>query len=318
VNLLLESAMTQPELPVEPALSRRITLLEVFQKDPISTAILGLLAMLYGPLLWHWYHGWLFHSINLEHEYFSHGVVGLPLAALLAWERRDRWQELPDVSHPVGAGLLGLASAFYLSRLADAINLSFPLLLVGLCLWFKGRPGLRLQAFPLILIALATPTDLPYLIVPYTLGLQKFIAASAGFLLLQLNMDVTVKTIYLFVGERIVEVAPHCAGLKALFTNLYFCLIGLYWTGAWRSRLKSTVLMGGAVVISVIVNIIRNTILAILHGTGQDAAFHWLHESWGGELYWILIVLLLLGLFKVVNQLWSLPIPESDLEEEEI
>jgi cyanoexosortase B len=254
----------------------------------LEQGILAILGLLYGPLLWYWYKGWVFGGISLEHEYFSHGIIGLPLAAYLIWEQRRLWQALPDRSQPmgaglVGAGLLGLASVFYLSSLSDLVNLSFPLMVVGLCLWFKGLPGLRLQAFPLLLIALATPTDLPYLIVSYTLPLQEFIAASAAFLLLQFHMDVTVNQIYLFVGGRIVEVAPHCAGLKALFTNLYFCMIGVYWTGAWRSWQKTTVLMGGAVFISVVVNILRNTVLTIFHGTGRDELFHWLHDSWGGR-----------------------------------
>ncbi|MEM1239827.1 MAG: hypothetical protein AAGI45_08310, partial [Cyanobacteria bacterium P01_H01_bin.26] len=29
----------------------------------------------------------------------------------------------------------------------------------------------------------------------------------------------------------------------------------------------------------------RNTILTFFHGNGMSAAFHWLHESWGGDIY---------------------------------
>jgi len=260
--------------------------------------------ILYGPLVVYWYDGWLNHSISLEHEYFSHGVLGLPLAARIIWEQRDRWQALNDRGHPIGAVLMGFAAALYLSGISDTVNLSFPLLMAGLCLWLKGTEGLKLQTFPLLLLFFATPTDVPYLIAPYTLGLQTFIAGTAGFILQQLHFDIVVQEIYLYVGGRIVEVAPHCAGLKALFSNLYFCMIGIYWVKAWQDLNKTLTLIFGSIVISVVVNILRNTILTIFHGTGQDGLFHWFHEGWGSELYWVALIGLLFLFFKVINRLW--------------
>ena len=278
---------------------------------------LGLcLGLLYLPLIGYWYNGWINHTISLEHEYYSHGVLGLPLAAKIIWETRNGWQTLPDRFLPLGAGIMGLGAAFYLSGLPDAVNLSFPILLLGLALWWKGKAGMQFQGFPLVLVALATPTDLPYLVAPYTLGLQTFIAHVAGFILLTFHMDVTVQGIYLFVGGRVVEVAPHCAGLKALFSNLYFCIIGLYLTDAWRSRGKTIVLLLGSIVISVVVNILRNTILTVFHGTGQDGLFHWFHEGWGSELYWVGLIGLLYVLFQWINGIWPNPTdPSANLGE---
>ncbi|NEP18888.1 MAG: hypothetical protein F6J97_18640 [Leptolyngbya sp. SIO4C1] len=140
----------------------------------------GLLVLLYAPLLWHWVDGWLQKSISIQHEYFSHGLLGIPFAIYLAWERRQQWQQLPQRVNYAGAALLAIALLFYASGLFDLMNLSLPLLLIGLCLLLKGKAGLKLQAFPLLLIALATPTQLPYLIEPYILPLQRFIAAIAG------------------------------------------------------------------------------------------------------------------------------------------
>jgi cyanoexosortase B len=289
-----------------------------FVRDPdrfgwiLGTAVL----ILYGPLVVRWYDGWLNHSISLEHEYFSHGVLGLPLAIKTVWDQRDRWQDLNDRWDPVGAVLMGVAGALYLSGISDTVNLSFPLLLAGLCLWLKGTEGLKLQTFPLLLLFFATPTDTPYLIAPYTLGLQTFIAATAGFILQQLHFDVVVQEIYLYVGGRIVEVAPHCAGLKALFSNLYFCMIGIYWIEAWRDLNKTLTLIFGSVIISVVVNILRNTVLTIFHGTGQDALFHWFHEGWGSELYWVALIGLLFLFFKVVDRLWPNETSKVEVQEE--
>ncbi|MBD2742097.1 cyanoexosortase B [Coleofasciculus sp. FACHB-1120] len=268
----------------------------------LEGTIVALLMILYAPLLWHWYDGWLNKNISIEHEYYSHGLIGLPFAAYISWSNRQHWRELPDKSHPVGAALLGLGGVFYLSGITDLINLSFPAVLAGLCLWLKGVPGFKLQGFPLLLIFLATPTQIPYLLAPYTLPLQRFIAGTAGFILTQFGMNVTVNQIYLFVGGRIVEVAPFCAGLKMLFTSLYVTLMLLYWTGAWASRTKTILLVVGAVAISVSGNIVRNTLLTFFHGTGQEKAFDWLHEGWGGDVYSACMLGLIVLLLNVIDK----------------
>jgi cyanoexosortase B len=256
-----------------------------FEKYSLNWIIVLLMVLLYAPLLIHWYDGWLNKSINIEHEYFSHGLIGLPFAAYIIWGKRHQWKRLPNTSHPLGIGLIVISSIFYWSGLSDLVNLSFPLMLAGLCLSFKGISGLQLQRMPLVFILLATPNHLPYLIEPLALPLQKFIANVAGFILIQFNLDVHVEQIYLFVNDQIVEVAPHCAGLKMLFTSLYVGLMLLYWTGLLDSRKYSIFFLVSAGLISIIANIIRNTLLTLFHGTGQDGLFSWLHEGWGGDLY---------------------------------
>jgi cyanoexosortase B len=281
-----------------------------------NVAIGGLFLVLYGPLLLHWGQGWLHKTISIEHEYFSHGLIGLPFAAYIVWTHRKRWQRLPDLKSPfthpaglIGSGLLLLGGLFYLSGLPDPVNLSLPLMLVGMVLWLKGAAGLKLQGFPLLLVLLATPNEIPYLLTPYTLPLQSFIAATAGFILTQLGMDVTVRQIYLLVGGRMVEVAPYCAGLKMLFTSAYIALMLLYWTGNLRSRSITILFLMGTGVISVSGNIMRNALLTFFHGTGNDGAFEWLHEGWGGDLYSTLILALMIPL---LNQIEKLVAPRID------
>ncbi len=277
-----------------------------------SVALMGLLTLLYAPLLLHWLDGWLRKSISIEHEYFSHGVIGLPFAAYVAWVNRKRWQRLEEPSQPPiglekfgGALLLLVAGAFYLSGLPDFVNLSLPVLLAGICLWLKGLPGLKLQSFALLLVFLATPSEIPYLIAPYTLPLQSFIASTAGFILNQLGLNVTVEQIYLYVNGQIVEVAPYCAGLKMLFTSLYVALMLLYWTDLLRSRIISILFLGCTGVISISANILRNTLLTYFHGTGKDQAFDWLHQGWGGDVYSALMLGLLVVLVNLLDQHFS-------------
>ncbi|MBD3880198.1 cyanoexosortase B [Phormidium tenue FACHB-886] len=292
-------------------LSRRLP----FVRQLPEIGICGLMLLLYVPLLLHWVVGWLYKSISIEHEYFSHGLLGLPFAAYLCWSKRDRWQRLPSEANParqtLGLSLLILGVCCYLSNTTDLLNLSLPVLLTGLCIWFKGFPGLRLQAFPLLLLLLATPNEIPYLLTPHTLPLQHFIAGTAGFILVQMGLDVRVDQIYLFVNDRIVEVAPYCAGLKMLFTSLYLGLIMLYWTGAWRSRSKVVVFYLGIVAISVAANVLRNTLLTYFHSTQQDQAFHWLHDGWGGDLYSTCMLGVLVLLLQGIERWFELPIDEG-------
>ena len=65
-----------------------------------NAALIGLLTLLYAPILLHWIDGWLRKSISIEHEYFSHGVIGLPFAAYIVWVNRKRWQRLVEPSQP--------------------------------------------------------------------------------------------------------------------------------------------------------------------------------------------------------------------------
>lgn len=268
---------------------------------PLEGIIIGLLAVLYGPLLWHWVDGWLNKSISIQHEYFSHGLLGIPFAAYLMWEKRAQWDALPARTHWLSLPLLLVAAAFYSMGLVDVMNLSLPVVLAGLFLVLKGMAGFRLLAFPWVLIMLSTPTQLPYLVEPYVLPLQSFIAAVAGFILLQFGIDVQVDGIYLSVGEQLVEVAPHCAGLKMLFTSLYMGLILTYWTGLNRSRLRTGLFFAGTIGISVIGNIIRNATLTFFHGAQMTRAFEWLHDSWGGDVYSAAMLGLLVVLVRILE-----------------
>ncbi|MEG3860802.1 cyanoexosortase B [Microcoleus sp. herbarium12] len=281
-------------------IQRRIRI--VLKRYLLGEGIAILLVLLYAPLVVHWYDGWFNKNISIEHEYFSHGIIGLPYAAYIAGTNRKCWLRLPNSQHFLGSFLLVLATLFYLSRLSDFVNLSLGVMLAGICLSLKGISGLKLQGMPLIFIFLASPNHIPYLIEPYALPLQHFIAETSGSILIHLGLKVRVEEIYLYVNDRIVEVAPHCAGLKMLFTSLYVSLILLDWTGVWMSHKRSILFLAATSIISISSNIFRNTLLTYFHGTERETLFNWLHAGWGGDLYSAcilgLLVLLINGIEK--------------------
>ena len=144
-----------------------LKLLNPVKRNLTECATLVLLAVLYVPLLLYWLDGWLNKSISIDHEYYSYAIIGFPYAAIVAWQLRHRWNELPDRANFMGLSLLVVAGIFYLSPVQEFMNLSMPIVLVGIALLFKGWKGLKLMAFPLLFVALATPTAFPYLVVPY-------------------------------------------------------------------------------------------------------------------------------------------------------
>lgn len=281
-------------------IQRRIRI--VLKRYLMGEGIAVLLVLLYAPLLVHWYDGWFNKNISIEHEYFSHGIIGLPYAAYIAWTNRNCWRRLSDSPHPLGSFLLLIATLFYLSRLSDLVNLSLPLMLASICLSLKGFPGLKLQTMPLLFVFFASPNHIPYLIEPYALPLQHFIAEVSGWILIKVGLNVRIEEIYLYVNDRIVEVAPHCAGLKMLFTSLYVSLLLMDWTGVWSSQKRSILFLLAASIISITSNILRNTLLTYFHGTDRESLFTWLHAGWGGDLYSAcilgLLVLLINGMEK--------------------
>lgn len=279
-----------------------LKLLNPVKRNPTECATLVLLAVLYVPLLLYWLDGWLNKSISIDHEYYSYAIIGFPYAAIVAWQLRHRWNELPDRANFMGLSLLVVAGIFYLSPVQEFMNLSMPIVPVGIALLFKGWKGLKLMAFPLLFIALATPTAFPYLVVPYLLPLQQMIASVVGFILMQMDMNVVVDQIYVRVNDRLVEVAPYCAGLKMMMTSVYVGLIILHRTENFSSRIKTTFLLVGAVLLSIAGNIIRNTLLSYFHGTDNTVMFDWLHESWGGDVFSALLLASVLLLMHVIDR----------------
>lgn len=292
------------------------------ERNRLNLVIGVLLIILYAPVLAFWVDGWLNKSISIEHEYFSHGLIGIPYAFYVAFFlNRRKWLTLPDKTHPLAFIFVIVSLIFYVTGVYEFVFLSLPLILAGWCLLLKGIPGLKLQGFPLLLLLLATPNEIPYLITPYTLWLQKFIAGVAGFILLQFGLDVTINGIYLEVNGQSVEVAPYCAGLKMLFTSLYVTLMILHWSGSLKSVKKTLFMLVGAALISVTANIARNATLAWFHGVGNEAAFDALHEGSGGDLYSAIMLLFIVGLHWLMNWVTepsSTPVQPRSASEEKI
>lgn len=140
-----------------------------------------------------------------------------------------------------------------------------------------------------------------YLIEFYVLFLQKFIVGVVGFILMYLYMNVIIEEIYIYVGGRIVEVVFYCVGLKMLFISFYVFLMLFDQIGVIKSCVKIIFLLISVVLFSVSVNILRNIMLIIFYGIGQDEVFYWLYDGWGGDMYFVCMLVLLILIMNWVN-----------------
>jgi exosortase/archaeosortase family protein len=68
-------------------------------------------------------------------------------------------------------------------------------------------------------------------------------------------------------------------------------------------------------VISIATNVIRNAFLTFFHGTGNDSAFYWLHDSWGGDLYSTCMLGLIFLLLQGIDR-WIVPVEPDESEAE--
>lgn len=86
-----------------------------------------------------------------------------------------------------------------------------------------------------------------------------------------------------------------------LFISFYFFLMLFYWNGVIGSCIQIIFLLVSVVLFSVSVNIFRNIVLIIFYGIGQDEVFYWLYDGWGGDMYFVGILVLLIIIMKWVD-----------------
>jgi len=85
----------------------------------------------------------------------------------------------------------------------------------------------------------------------------------------------------------------------------------LYWRDLIGDRNRSLLVIIGAMIISIIGNVCRNAILAFFHGTDQAGAFYWFHDSWGGDLYSVVMLGIIFGWLLIVEN-YQLNLTKTD------
>ncbi len=246
---------------------------------------------------WQWLWGeWM------GNDYYSHGVLIVPVAVYLAWRRLAHspvaWG---SAGFPYGGltlllGALGAyiyyhhALAFYLAALATIG------LLVGFVWTLTGRATVQRLAFPLAYLALMVP--LPF-VERVTYPLAIFTGVSAAALAKVLGLEVTVVGNAITLPNTDLVIGAQCSGINSMIALVSLnALVAYAVKGPLGGRIGLVML---AVPLAMLGNILRvANLLFVARSWGADAAFRFYHD-YSGLVFFGIALLLLVPLARLLR-----------------
>ncbi len=256
----------------------------------IGSAVIGLTAAVYAPVLYHLVLHW-----KIVPDY-SHGFLVAPLSVYFAWQHKRElarveiegswWGLVPLV--------LGVA-ALSIGRLGvelTAMRSGFVLSLIGMVLLLFGREIFRILTFPLLFLFLMVP--LPQSLVNVVAFPLQLMAAGAAVEALQrLGIPALVEGNIIHLADAKLFVADACSGLRSLMALLTLGVVFAYFFR--RNNVERLVLIASTIPIAIFVNAVRVALTGILtHHYGEDMATGVIHEFQGMITFSVAFVLLLL------------------------
>lgn len=248
--------------------------------------------------VWRWLWGeWM------GNEYYSHGILILPVSLFLAIQRlRLDKQTQPSVPTGSNLGVLlvgGALLAFIWLLNQKAYYLAaFGMLFMGAGLiWALGGTALlRKLLFPLAYLALMIP--LPF-IDRITLPLALFTGVCAGGLVRFLGLDVTIIGNAVSLPNAELVIGAQCSGINSLIALSALMILAAYIvTGPLWGRLCLVLL---AIPLAMVGNILRvASLLLVARTMGAQAAFTFYHD-YSGLVFFLLVFLLMFPLTRLLQ-----------------
>jgi exosortase len=152
---------------------------------------------------------------------YAHGFFVLPMAAVLAWRRRERWRNTPSQADPRGLILLALAGALYLGGLLAAelftMRTSFVVAVAAMVWTIEGAARVRVMWFPLVFLLAMVP--IPYVFYyRLTFPLQLESSRMAAGILTAMGMPLVREGNVIHIEGYSMEVVAACSGLRSIMT----------------------------------------------------------------------------------------------------
>ncbi len=269
--------------------------------QPKHLALPGAATLLFFVLtwpVWQWLWGeWM------GNEYYSHGILIVPVALYLAIQRLRLDKQLRQNAaqgHTWGVVLLAVAiGAFlwFLNQKAYYLAAFAMIGVIGGLVWALGGTLLfRKLLFPIAYLLLMVP--LPF-IDRITLPLALFTGVCAGGLVRLLGLDVTIIGNAVRLPNADLVIGAQCSGvnsliaLTALMTLAAYVLNGPLW-----GRL---LLVLFSVPLAILGNILRvASLLFVARSMGAQAAFIFYHD-YSGLLFFLLVFLLMFPLTRLLQ-----------------
>lgn len=267
------------------------------QQMLIPGIVIAVFALLTWPV-WRWLWGeWM------GNDYYSHGVLIVPVAVYLAWRRlqNDRhWQQTAAFGDTHGLLVLAISLIAYLYFLnSKAYYLAaFAVigLLVGLVWVWAGRRVVGMLAFPLGYLTLMTP--LPF-IERATLPLALFTGVCSGAFVRFLGLEITVIGNAITLPNADLVIGAQCSGINSMIALTSLNALAAYVLAGPLWRRIALVLL--AIPIAMAGNILRvANLLFVARAWGAAAAFQFYH-TYSGILFFVLALLLLIPLTRLLR-----------------
>lgn len=230
-------------------------------------------------------------------ETYAHGLLVVPVAAWLLWQRRDRVLRAQPRAQPWALLLLLAAGALWaLGRLGAVLafeHFALYFLLLGGAWLVAGTDALRRAAFPVGFALFAVPFG-DFLVVP----LQDFTAHFTVAAVRLTGVPIYREGYDLALPSGNWRVAEVCSGLRYVIASLVLGV--LYAHLMYRSRWRQAAFIGLSLVVPVLANGLRAfTIVMIGHVSGMRLAVGVDHLIYG----WIFFVVVMMALFAI-GALW--------------
>ncbi len=258
----------------------------------------GLLILVFFPILRSLVVQWL------NDEDVGHGFFVLPVAAFIAWQRRDQILNIEWKPAWWGAAIIGWGILqSYIGTLGAELFLqrtSFLITLVGLLLVLGGTKLVRELAFPLLLL----PFMIPFPAVIYnqiTFPLQIFASRVAEVALSMLNIPVLRDGNVLELASQKLSVAEACSGIRSLLSLTFLSLVFAYFFD--RKVWMRWALLIGTIPIAILANSGRVTITGILSEINTELAHGFFHSLEGWIIFMIALAMLVC-LHFVINRVY--------------
>jgi len=243
---------------------------------------------------------------------YSHGFFIIPIAAYLAWERRDRFFAAPN--RPAAIGLIVILGSIVVLAggvLGAELFLTRISLLgaaVGIALFFFGWARLRVLAFPLAFLLLMIPVPtivFNQIAFPLQLLASRFGEATLG----AVDIPVLREGNVLILANTTLEVAEACSGIRSLISLLTLGIVFGYFADS-RGWVRTLIALS-SVPVAIITNGARVAGTGIAaHFIGPEAAEGFFHE-FSGWIIFIAAFALMLAIQRLILLIAPPPRAES-------
>lgn len=268
------------------------------RRSYIFAAVIGAGFLLLTWPVWRWLWGeWM------GNDYYSHGILILPVSLYLAIQRFRHDESLPWP--PRGGsnyGLLALAPAlalylyFFNNKAYYLAALAMIALIAGLVWVFGGETSIRRLIFPIAYLAFMVP--LPF-IERSTLPLALFTGVCSTGLVQFLGLNLTVVGNSVTLPNANLVIGAQCSGINSLIAlTALTTLLAYVLDGPWWGRI---LLVALSIPLAMLGNILRvASLIVVAARMGAEAAFIFYHD-YSGPVFFILILLLLWPLTRLLQ-----------------